>query len=50
MNLLPAVFTSIIPLMLVAVSIYSLLLFIMVANRCIKALDIYIDEKTKRKL
>lgn len=45
-----AVFTLIPYLVLLGVSIYALVLFIMLAKRGIKALDIYIEEKTNKNL
>jgi hypothetical protein len=50
MNVIPFMFTSIISLIMFGVSIYALVLFIMLANRGIKALDIYIDEKRNKNL
>ena len=47
MDVLTTIITSIIPLLMIVCSIYVLILFIMVANRGIKALDIYINEKKR---
>ncbi|HYE80979.1 MAG TPA: hypothetical protein VEG39_02300 [Clostridia bacterium] len=43
-------FTTIISLVMLGVSIYALVLFIMLAQRGIKALDIYINEKSNKNL
>lgn len=45
-----AVFTLIPYLVILGISIYALVLFIMLAKRGIKALDIYIEEKTNKNL
>lgn len=43
-------FTLVIYLILIGVGIYCLVLFIKLARRGIKALDIYLEEKDKRSL
>ena len=44
-------FAALIPyLFMLGISIYALVLFIMLARRGIKALDIYIEEKTHKSL
>lgn len=49
MNFALATIFAVIPyLIMFGVSIYALVLFIMVAKRGIKALDIYIAEKTNK--
>lgn len=50
MNYTPLMFTSIISLIFLGASIYALILFIMLAHKGIKALDIYINEKKDKKL
>ncbi len=46
----PMFFTGILYFALIGVSVYALVLFIMLAKRGIKALDIYIAEKTNKML
>lgn len=48
MNAIPFALGSIIYLLLMGVSVYSLVLFIKLARRGIKALDIYIAEKSNK--
>jgi len=47
---IPFVFASIIYLVFLGISVYALILFIKLAHRGIKALDIYINEKSNNQL
>lgn len=44
-----SLFTLLLNLVIVGLGIYCLVLFIKLAHRGIRALDIYVDEKTNRK-
>lgn len=48
--MIPALLISITHLIILGISIYALILFIILAHRGIKALDIYINEKTNRSI
>ena len=50
MNVIPVLINGILFVALIGVSLYALVLFIMLAKKGIKALDIYIDEKTNKNL
>lgn len=50
MNSIPFVFAQIINLILLGFIVYAFVLFIKLALRGIKALDIYINEKSNNKL
>ncbi len=50
MNSILFMFTSIFSLLMFGVSIYAFVLFIKLAHRGIRALDIYIEEKSNKNL
>lgn len=49
MSSVPFMFASMLNFVLLGASIYAFVLFIKLANRGIKALDIYINEKSNNK-
>lgn len=49
-NAIPIAFASIIYLVFLGISVYALVLFIKLAQRGIKALDLYINEKSNNQL